>query len=76
MLIFLTSPINLIQEPGGPAEIKQFVNEKYQFKPDLYDKIDVNGTNTHPIYQYLKQQQGGFAYDDVKWNFTKVSGIL
>jgi len=33
----------------------------------MFDKIDVNGENTHPIFVFLKSQQEG----DIKWNFTK-----
>ncbi len=34
-------------------------------------KIDVNGKNAHPLYEYLKTQAGGFLTDAIKWNFTK-----
>uniref|UniRef100_A0A914IA19 Glutathione peroxidase n=1 Tax=Globodera rostochiensis TaxID=31243 RepID=A0A914IA19_GLORO len=60
------------QEPGCGIDIKEFVNKKYNFMPDLYDKIDVNGDNEHPIYKYLKSAQGGIlGFDGIKWNFTK-----
>ncbi|KAL3077611.1 hypothetical protein niasHT_036996 [Heterodera trifolii] len=60
------------QEPGCAIDIKDFVTKKYNFEPDLYDKIDVNGPNEHPIYAYLKSVQGGIlGFDAIKWNFTK-----
>jgi len=34
-------------------------------------KIEVNGPNAHPLYGYLKSQQGGWFGDNIKWNFTK-----
>lgn len=38
----------------------------------LFDKIDVNGSNTHPLYAYLKEKCPGTLVNTVKWNFTKV----
>lgn len=40
-------------------------------KFDLFEKIDVNGDNTHPLWKYLKQEQGGLMGSFIKWNFTK-----
>jgi glutathione peroxidase len=37
----------------------------------LFEKIDVNGENTHPVYRYLKSEKGGFLNSKIKWNFTK-----
>jgi glutathione peroxidase len=37
----------------------------------LFDKIDVNGKSAHPLWQYLKKEQGGTLVDAIKWNFTK-----
>jgi len=41
------------------------------FEPDLFAKIDVNGKNEHPLYAFLKKEQGGTLIDAIKWNFTK-----
>lgn len=38
---------------------------------DVFKKIDVNGGNAAPLYKFLKQKQGGFLGDAIKWNFTK-----
>lgn len=35
---------------------------------DLFEKIDVNGSHAHPLYKYLKKQQGGTLIDAIKWN--------
>jgi len=48
------------QEPGTNQEIKKFINEKFNFFPDLYAKIDVNGKNAHPLWEFLKHEQHGF----------------
>ena len=37
----------------------------------MFSKIDVNGNNAHPLYQYLKTKCGGTLVDAIKWNFTK-----
>ncbi|XP_050304168.1 uncharacterized protein LOC126741672 [Anthonomus grandis grandis] len=58
------------QEPGTNEDILKFAKSKgVQF--DLFSKIQVNGENAHPLWKYLKSQQGGFLVDGIKWNFTK-----
>uniref|UniRef100_A0A914QUU3 Glutathione peroxidase n=1 Tax=Panagrolaimus davidi TaxID=227884 RepID=A0A914QUU3_9BILA len=59
------------QEPACEIDIKNFVTEKFNFEPDLYAKINVNGSNADPLYQFLKKEQGGTFIDAIKWNFTK-----
>ncbi|EJW76265.1 glutathione peroxidase, partial [Wuchereria bancrofti] len=59
------------QEPGNEEEIKRFVKETFNFEPDLYAKINVNGPEEHPLYTFLKNQRGGTLIDAIKWNFTK-----
>ncbi len=60
------------QEPGNEAEIKNFCTLNYDVSFPLFAKIEVNGANTHPLYQYLKQQQPGIlGTEAIKWNFTK-----
>lgn len=48
-----------MQEPGSNDDIKQFASEKYGVKFDMFSKIDVNGSNTDPLWSYLKTKQGG-----------------
>lgn len=38
---------------------------------DVFKKVDVNGDSAAPLYKFLKQKQGGFLGDGIKWNFTK-----
>jgi glutathione peroxidase len=60
------------QEPGNEEEIKAFCELNYQVKFPLFSKIDVNGKETHPLYQYLKASQKGLlGTEAIKWNFTK-----
>lgn len=58
------------QEPLGEKEIKEFA-ATYNVQYDMSSKVDVNGDNTHPVWKFLKKQQGGFMGDFIKWNFTK-----
>lgn len=37
----------------------------------LFEKIEVNGPRTHPVFQYLKSKLGGWFGRRIKWNFTK-----
>ncbi|KAM3722313.1 putative phospholipid hydroperoxide glutathione peroxidase [Dirofilaria immitis] len=59
------------QEPGCGVDVKEGVKEKYHYEPDIYDKIEVNGGNAHPLYNFLKEKQGGSFGNRIKWNFTK-----
>jgi glutathione peroxidase len=58
------------QEPGTDAEIKQFCTAKYSVTFPLFDKLEVNGANRHPLYIALAGQDSPFP-GDIKWNFTK-----
>ena len=60
------------QEPGDEQEIKNFCSLKYDVSFPMFAKIDVNGTQTSPLYQLLKKEARGFlGSESVKWNFTK-----
>jgi len=60
------------QEPGNAIEIKQFCSVKYDISFPLFDKIEVNGSNAHPLYQHLKSAAKGLLGSEaIKWNFTK-----
>jgi len=60
------------QEPGSENEIKTFCETNYGVSFPLFSKIEVNGANTHPLYQFLKQEKRGiFCSKRIKWNFTK-----
>lgn len=59
------------QEPGSNPEIKQFACTRFKAEFPIFDKVDVNGPTTAPVYQFLKSSAGGFLGDLVKWNFEK-----
>ncbi|CAN6906208.1 unnamed protein product [Brassica oleracea] len=59
------------QEPGSNPEIKQFACTRFKAEFPIFDKVDVNGPSTAPIYQFLKSNAGGFLGDLIKWNFEK-----
>ena len=60
------------QEPGSNTEIQEFCTMKFGIKFPVFSKIDVNGENTHPLYDYLKTQAPGLlGSKSIKWNFTK-----
>ncbi len=60
------------QEPGNAEEIKNFCSLTYDVKFPLFDKIEVNGKNTHPLYEFLKESKPGLlGTEAIKWNFTK-----
>jgi glutathione peroxidase len=71
-LVILGFPCNQFahQEPGTDEEIKQFCTSKYFITFPLFDKIDVNGANRHPLYQILAGKDSPFP-GDIGWNFTK-----
>nr|MBF0684445.1 glutathione peroxidase [Pseudomonas sp.] len=60
------------QEPGDEAQIQQFCQSKYDVTFPLFQKIEVNGANAHPLYRWLKDQKPGLlGTRRIKWNFTK-----
>jgi glutathione peroxidase len=60
------------QEPGDAAEIQKFCSTSYDVSFPLFAKVEVNGANAHPLYEYLKAQQPGIlGTEAIKWNFTK-----
>ena len=59
------------QEFLSNSEISEFCQINYGVSFTMFEKIDVNGENEHPIYTYLKSQQKGILGSKIKWNFTK-----
>jgi glutathione peroxidase len=71
-LVVLGFPCNQFahQEPGTDAEIKQFCTSKYNVTFPMFDKIEVNGPNRHPLYAQLAGKESPFP-GNIGWNFTK-----
>lgn len=73
-LVVLGFPCNQFgaQEPGDSEEIKNFCSLNYNVSFPLFEKIEVNGSETHPLYQFLKKEKPGLLGSEaIKWNFTK-----
>lgn len=58
------------QEPWDEPKIKEFML-KYSDGFEMFSKIDVNGSNAHPLFEFLKKKQSGTFGNFIKWNFTK-----
>ncbi|XP_033230623.1 probable glutathione peroxidase 2 [Belonocnema kinseyi] len=54
-----------------PANAENIDNYKNKVKFDVFEKIEVNGEAGHPLWKYLKKEQGGTIVNTIKWNFTK-----
>ncbi len=62
----------LHQDPASNAEIQEFCSLNYGVSFPMFAKVEVNGANTHPLYQLLKSERPGlFGSEKIKWNFTK-----
>nr|WP_132744013.1 glutathione peroxidase [Scopulibacillus darangshiensis] len=59
------------QEPGSNEDIEQFCQLNYGVTFPMFSKIDVRGSDAHPLFQYLTDQAPGIVSKNVKWNFTK-----
>jgi glutathione peroxidase len=73
-LVIIGFPCNQFggQEPGTNEEIASFCQKNYGVTFPLADKIDVKGSNTAPIYQWLTQKaKNGLVDANISWNFNK-----
>lgn len=70
-LVVLGFPSNQFgeQEPGSSGDIKEFCEKTYGVEFPMFEKGDVNGPATQPVYAWLKSQPGQSA--DIAWNFEK-----
>ena len=59
------------QEPGDEKSIQEGCLLNYGVTFPMFSKINVNGTNTHPLFKFLKKNLSGFLGGRIKWNFTK-----
>ncbi len=60
------------QEPGNEAEIKNFCSLSYDVSFPLFAKVNVNGSDAHPLFRYMKKEAKGLLGSEaIKWNFTK-----
>ena len=60
------------QEPGDAGEIGAFCEKNYGVSFPMFDKIEVNGAQAHPLFKFLKAESPGvLGTQGIKWNFTK-----
>ena len=61
------------QEPGSEDEIAEFCETSYGVTFPMFAKIDVNGPDTHPLYEWLKSEKkaGVLVGSKITWNFAK-----
>ncbi|MDZ4100554.1 MAG: glutathione peroxidase [Hydrogenophaga sp.] len=73
-LVVLGFPCNQFgsQDPGSNDEIASFCQLNYGVSFPMMEKINVNGTDAHPLYQWLTAEAPGLLGSKaIKWNFTK-----
>jgi glutathione peroxidase len=59
------------QEPGTEDEIASFCERNYGVSFPMFAKIEVNGPETHPLFEWLKDEKRGLVGGAIRWNFTK-----
>jgi glutathione peroxidase len=72
-LVVLGFPCNQFggQEPGSAADIQQFCSLTYDVTFPMFEKVEVNGADAHPLYKWLKAEAPGVEGGDIEWNFAK-----
>jgi glutathione peroxidase len=72
-LVILGFPCNQFgkQEPGTEKDIAEGCLINYGVSFPMFSKVDVNGKDAHPIFDYLRNDLKGTFGNNVKWNFTK-----
>lgn len=73
-LVVLGFPCNQFgsQDPGSNDEIANFCQLNFGVTFPMMEKIDVNGAEAHPLYQWLAAEAPGLLGSKaIKWNFTK-----
>ena len=60
------------QEPGSDKEIQEFCSLNFNTNFPVFSKIEVNGNEAHPLYNFLTEAMPGLlGLESIKWNFTK-----
>jgi len=73
-VVILGFPCNQFgeQEKGDSSEIQEFCQLNYGVGFQMFEKVEVNGPGTHPVFEFLKKNKKGFlGSEKIKWNFTK-----
>ena len=69
--VILGFPCNQFGKQDPDSEVRNTCLINYGVSFPMFDRIDVNGANAHPLFNYLKEEAGGILGNDIKWNFTK-----
>ncbi len=69
VLAFPSNQFN--QEPGPREEIETHCTLQYEITFPLFDKVQVKGSNIHPLFDWLTTMKRGIPTRSIKWNFTK-----
>lgn len=59
------------QDPEDHKTIKTFCEINFGVTFEIFQKVDVKGTDQHPVFKYLTEQKTGLMGKEIKWNFTK-----
>ncbi len=59
------------QEPGDESAIAEFCDLRFGVDFPMFSKVDVNGTDAHPLWTWMKGEKSGVLGGGIKWNFTK-----
>ncbi|NAW66942.1 redoxin domain-containing protein [Photobacterium halotolerans] len=72
-LVILGFPCNQFgqQEPGNSEAISEFCEINYGVDFPMFEKVDVKGATSHPLFVYLTDALPGLLGKNIKWNFTK-----
>jgi glutathione peroxidase len=72
-LVVMGFPCNQFasQDPGSNEEIGAFCQKNYGVSFEMFEKVDVNGDEAHPLFEWLRSEKSGVLGDAIKWNFTK-----
>jgi glutathione peroxidase len=73
-LVVLGFPCNQFanQDPADDAQIASFCQKNYGVSFQMMGKVKVNGSDAHPLYQWLTAEAPGILGSKaIKWNFTK-----
>eukprot|EP00835_Amoeboradix_gromovi_P004854 NODE_408_length_9221_cov_0.216400.p6 type:complete len:160 gc:universal NODE_408_length_9221_cov_0.216400:5681-6160(+) len=73
-LVVLGFPCNQFanQESGTSSEISSFCRKNFGVTFPIFSKVNVNGSDAHPLFEYLKKEKTGvLGTKSIKWNFTK-----
>lgn len=72
-LVILGFPCNQFahQDPASNEDIHEFCQLNYGVSFPMFEKIEVNGNQAHPLFKFLKKEGKGRLGNAIKWNFTK-----